>query len=82
MLLSLSLQIWEALMYSFVWTTVGVFIIWIILLIFSSINKNWKIKNLTKKQSKYLQYVKNERKDRYLKLNWAFFISLIFGFFL
>ncbi|ASZ09466.1 hypothetical protein CK556_02450 [Mesoplasma chauliocola] len=68
-------------MISFLWTILGLFIIWILLLIFSSINRHWKIKNLTDKQIVYLEYVKNERKDRYLKINWALFISLIVGVF-
>ncbi|WP_164703975.1 hypothetical protein [Mesoplasma entomophilum] len=39
------------------------------------------MKHLTEKQAIYLEYVRNERKDRYTKLNWALFVSLMFGVF-
>ncbi|ATZ20963.1 hypothetical protein [Mesoplasma coleopterae] len=81
MLLASSLSIWGANMFSFLSTIIAIFIIWIILLIFSSLNRHWKIKHLTEKQTIYLEYVRNERKDRYTKLNWALFISLMFGIF-
>ncbi len=49
MILAIGWQLWGALMYSFLWTTIGALIIWVILIVFSSINKHWKIKNLTEK---------------------------------
>ncbi|ATZ19555.1 hypothetical protein MENTO_v1c04500 [Mesoplasma entomophilum] len=81
MLLASSVSMWGANMFSFLSTIIVIFIIWIILLIFSSLNRHWKMKHLTEKQAIYLEYVRNERKDRYTKLNWALFVSLMFGVF-